>query len=515
MTNSSKLLSERRSLLSKFLEEHCLYKVLLLVCSFHFTLMTYQNLTKYSIRLRSVELEVLMESAEQAIGNFHLLSTNIMDFKQSLRGKSIGTFGLLHGMLSSILKLIDAFDQIVDPDTNLREAEEYPRCNASKLPRANSNVNDVAPISKSIRDEIERFYEKVNRKLLAKRRGSHADSEQFELLMNGELEEIVSEKRPLFRRLFSILNLWTSHEMTLKRLGTEFQLHLNLTLNPHDCKKRSMIVCDYSQTDVQTTIHSIAYCMTLAFSTRRVLKLTRHWPWRSCTQDIGVNEKLVVQLETSRNLHSDISVFHKHAVVVVNTSKSRLPEFSKTLSQILENRIMEQVRLYHQKPEAWVIGQIVSYIISPIINKDRLSREEKRLDFHRPIVGVYVGHSEATAQNLGLSKYIEGVEKFYQDAQHRHLPVSLRRVLLVAQSSKVYREANAYTKRFTVIRRKDTNGHESTSLTDAYNMLLLARCSYLVCDMTWPPCRMTYELMQTMHGDASNRVHIVRGQWRF
>ncbi|CAG5125708.1 unnamed protein product [Candidula unifasciata] len=113
--------------------------------------------------------------------------------------------------------------------------------------------------------------------------------------------------------------------------------------------------------------------------------------------------------------------------------------------------------------------------------------------------------------------------KEYYDQVERTQPGITRRVYIATDEPTVLSEAIKKYPNYTFI--NDFNGTRTASMasrnskeslhgiiTDVY---YLARCDYLVCTFSSNVCRLAYELMQTVHGDASTNVRSLDAMYFF
>ncbi|XP_042858151.1 alpha-(1,6)-fucosyltransferase-like [Penaeus japonicus] len=171
----------------------------------------------------------------------------------------------------------------------------------------------------------------------------------------------------------------------------------------------------------------------------------------------------------------------------------------------------------HGDPFAWWMGQFFKYAMR--MNKDfqkyidDLARE---MGYESPIVGVQIRRSDklyTDAIFLDLSVYMEAVEEFYAELEMRQ-PVAQRRIFLATDDPSTIPELKRRYPKYHVAYSQSSidSAHPSQRkkgssvryfLADVY---FLSRSDFLVCGMTSNICRLAYELMQTIHPDASARL---------
>nr|XP_027206809.1 alpha-(1,6)-fucosyltransferase-like [Penaeus vannamei] len=117
---------------------------------------------------------------------------------------------------------------------------------------------------------------------------------------------------------------------------------------------------------------------------------------------------------------------------------------------------------------------------------------------------------------------MQEVDEFYKQLELRQ-PVAQRRIFLATDDPKVIPEINKKYPEYKVVYNSASvdstrlNQRKKASslryfLADVY---FLSRSDFLVCGMTSNICRLCYELMQSLHADASTRVSSVDRDYYF
>ncbi|KAH9515284.1 hypothetical protein Btru_014062 [Bulinus truncatus] len=506
-------------------EKGALYKTLLILCVIHFSLMSYKNFTESRVRLNDVNVTDLFRSAASSLEKNAKLTQTILEFRKQQRRRTLRDYGLIHGLLSVTLRATasddDVFDVVAGSDQEARDAFARPRCsgrNASVDP----HLEDAIALSKTLVKEIEGLAERYLTKIRSgktlgsnnKDIGDQSDRDSM-IVSNPKLYEgimeILSKDGETFALLFQRANRRALKEVTFTRLAAEFELHLNLTLFPPVCPDEKALICDFRQSDVISQVHRVVYCMVLAVSTGRALALRPKWPWRSCVRDDVSAESLQFN-DGADNPSAAVADLYKTVPVAVDADKGRFPVWAPPLSEILENRILNRVRLLHPEPEVWAAGHVVRYVLDQLVNDGRLASEQKTVNFKSPIAGVYIGQSGNTS--LPLAGYLSHVQQFFQN-NLKNLATSHKRVLLVSRDAQRYHEAKRFARNFTILHRVNKIPRESAGIMEVYDLYLLSRCHYLVCNLTLAPCRMAFELMNSLQGDVTGRFQGLGGRWSF
>lgn len=139
---------------------------------------------------------------------------------------------------------------------------------------------------------------------------------------------------------------------------------------------------------------------------------------------------------------------------------------------------------------------------------------QRKLGFRRPIVGVHVRRTDKLAGEAAyhsLEEYMLHVEDYYDQLQ-RSQPAVIRRVFLATDDSTLLPEAKEKYPNYTFL--SDANASkitiderelEESVKAIATDIYFLSRSDFLVCTFSSQVCRLAYELMQTLHGDASGK----------
>ncbi|XP_042873684.1 alpha-(1,6)-fucosyltransferase-like isoform X2 [Penaeus japonicus] len=261
-------------------------------------------------------------------------------------------------------------------------------------------------------------------------------------------------------------------------------------------------------------MHHLSYCFLASYGTQRTLILN--------TTNYNGNPR---GLETFFLPLSDTcTTFNKShmvswpgkndSLVVAFPGRDRPNPRPSYLPKSIPKDISERLMRLHGDPFAWWMGQFFKYAMR--MNKDfqkytdDLARE---MGYESPIVGVQIRRSDklhTDAIFLDLSVYMEAVEEFYAELEMRQ-PVAQRRIFLATDDPSTIPELKRRYPEYQVVHNEASikSAHPSQRtkgssvrylLADVY---FLSRSDFLVCGMTSNICRLAYELMQTIHPDAS------------
>lgn len=110
----------------------------------------------------------------------------------------------------------------------------------------------------------------------------------------------------------------------------------------------------------------------------------------------------------------------------------------------------------------------------------------------------------------GIEEYMSAVEEYYNQLEMKH-PVDVRRVFIASDEPKVIADARRLYPKYEII--GDPEIAKTAAVSSRYSdqslngiildIHLLSLSDYLVCTFSSQVCRVAYEIMQSMHVDAS------------
>ncbi|KAL5009035.1 hypothetical protein ScPMuIL_014616 [Solemya velum] len=339
--------------------------------------------------------------------------------------------------------------------------------------------------------------------------------------INNLLEDGEGYKRTIMNDLKSLsvegrAGAWREKEgIALTEL---VQKRLRYLQNPQDCSKALKVVCNlHKGCGYGCQLHHVTYCLMVAYATGRTLILDSVG-WRyakdgwetvfrplsnTCTDKSG----------TSSHHWGVDSVINNVQVVELPIIESLHPRPDCLPLSIPADLAPRLMRL-HGDPSVWWIGQFVKYLTRPQPHlKDDIERVKQKLDFGNPIVGCHVRRTDklaAEASYHSIDEYMIHIEEYYNQLEMRE-PVEKRRVYLASDDPTVLPDARQKYPQYTFI--SDVEISKSASVGSRYtdaslrgviiDIHFLSLSDYLVCTFSSQVCRVAYELMQTMHGDAS------------
>ncbi|XP_012939134.1 alpha-(1,6)-fucosyltransferase [Aplysia californica] len=304
-------------------------------------------------------------------------------------------------------------------------------------------------------------------------------------------------------------------------LGSLVQRRLAYLQNPKDCESAKKVVCNlHKGCGFGCQLHHLTYCMITAYAMQRTLILeSKGWRYapkgwetvfmplsETCT-DKGGGSKI--------RWGPSMSEMERHQILelpIVDSLHPR-PEF---MPLSVPADLAHDLSTIHGDPPVWWIGQMLQYLFRP--NKrlqDDIDATVKRMGFRSTIVGVHVRRTDKINLEAAfhhLDEYMVHVKEYYDQLDRRHNGTQ-RRVYLATDDSGVLEEAKKKYPSYKFI--SDNLISKSASLGTRYSdnslrgiiidIYLLSRCDFLVCTFSSQVCRVAYEIMQTLHGDASEK----------
>ncbi|XP_037785814.1 alpha-(1,6)-fucosyltransferase-like [Penaeus monodon] len=191
--------------------------------------------------------------------------------------------------------------------------------------------------------------------------------------------------------------------------------------------------------------------------------------------------------------------------------KPRPNYFPRSVPRDFAQRLMQA----HGDPFAWWMGQFFKYALRMTEGfQDYVEKLGARLGFQSPIVGVQVRRTDKLRHDsrfIKLEEYMAVADDFFDDLEIRGTKVTTRRIYLATDDPQVPQEVKAKFPNYELVFNKESVATASVSqrrseanmrnlMADIY---FLSRSDFLVCGMSSNICRLAYELMQTLHSDAS------------
>ncbi|KAG5206812.1 hypothetical protein R6Z07F_008683 [Ovis aries] len=311
-------------------------------------------------------------------------------------------------------------------------------------------------------------------------------------------------------------------EKEAKDLTELVQRRITYLQNPKDCSQAKKLVCNINKgCGYGCQLHHVVYCFMIAYGTQRTLILESH-NWRYATGGWETVFRPVSETCTDR---SGVSTGHwsgeikdKNVQVVelpiVDSLHPRPPYLPLAVPEDLADRLVR----VHGDPAVWWVSQFVKYLIrpQPWLEKE-IEEATKKLGFKHPVIGVHVRRTDKVGTEAAfhpIEEYMVHVEEHFQ-LLARRMKVDKKRVYLATDDPSLLKEAKTKYPNYEFI--SDNSISWSAGLHNRYtenslrgvilDIHFLSQADFLVCTFSSQVCRVAYEIMQTLHPDASANFH--------
>ncbi|MCI4382903.1 hypothetical protein PGIGA_G00020060 [Pangasianodon gigas] len=177
--------------------------------------------------------------------------------------------------------------------------------------------------------------------------------------------------------------------------------------------------------------------------------------------------------------------------------------------------LAERLQRLHGDPSVWWVSQFVKYLIRPQAWLEKEIREATtKLGFKHPIIGVHVRRTDKVGTEAAfhpIEEYMLHVEDQFQSLARR-MHIDKKRVYLATDDPSLLPEAKSKYPDYEFI--SDNSISWSAGLHNRYtenslrgvilDIHFLSQTNFLVCTFSSQVCRVAYEIMQTLHPDASS-----------
>lgn len=403
---------------------------------------------------------------------------------------------------------------------------------ATRLERANQ---DLVQVSENKSSSLNFHVEKARRK-------AENTARELWYFLNAQLRKIIQDNNSVSYKASTMLEELTGYRRTMEDdfqklretnqgeqerqamsadLGDLVQRRLHYLQNPPNCDSAKKVVCNlHKGCGFGCQIHHVAYCLIVAYAMQRTLILdSKGWRysakgWESVFQPLSQTCRYKGS-GTKRSWGSSVQSMEKFQIIelpIVDSLHPR-PEF---MPLAIPADLEQELVTFHGDPSVWWIGQIVQYLFRPNTQlKEDIESTTKKMGFRNTIVGVHVRRTDKInleAAYHALDEYMKHVQEFY-DQLERQQTLKARRVYLASDDPSVLTEAkNKYPDyKFISDNLISKSAGLGTRYTDSslrgiiLDIHFLSRCDFLVCTFSSQVCRVAYEIMQTLHGDASQK----------
>ncbi|XP_062857768.1 alpha-(1,6)-fucosyltransferase [Trichomycterus rosablanca] len=308
-------------------------------------------------------------------------------------------------------------------------------------------------------------------------------------------------------------------EKEAKDLTTLVQNRISYLQNPADCSRARKLVCNINKgCGYGCQLHHVVYCFMIAYGTERTLILESH-SWRyanngwetvfrplsdTCTDRTGTS----TGHWTGEEHDGDVQVVE---LPIVDSLHPRPPYLPLAIPEDLAPRLQR----LHGDPSVWWVSQFVRYLVRPQPWLEKEMQEAAvKLGFEHPIIGVHVRRTDKVGTEAAfhpIEEYMVHVEEQFQLMSQRK-QVDKKRVYLATDDPSLLQEAKSKYPGYEFI--SDNAVSRSAGIHNRYtenslkgvilDVHFLSQTDYLVCTFSSQVCRVAYEIMQTLHPDASS-----------
>ncbi|CAK8692474.1 unnamed protein product [Clavelina lepadiformis] len=325
--------------------------------------------------------------------------------------------------------------------------------------------------------------------------------------------------------LNALNNEWRSKEA--KELQDLVQKRIRYLQNPKDCSKARQLVCNLNKgCGFGCQVHHLAYCFMVAYGTQRTLIIrSKNWRYNSEGWEavyLPASETCRVATGEAINWNGEQATkdIQTVSLPIVDGIINAPPYLPLGIPEDLAPRLLG----LHGNPSVWWVGQFLGYLMrpQPWLQED-LDGVEKQSNFQHPIVGVHVRRTDKVGTEAAfhaIEEYMKHVIAWYDKydlrmSKEKSGEKATRRVYLASDDTSVLPEARKMYPDYVFL--GDTAIADSASLRSRYSkgslrgvivdIHFLSKCDYLSCTFSSQVCRVAYELMQTLHPDASAKFH--------
>ncbi|CAM9841230.1 alpha-(1,6)-fucosyltransferase [Lampetra fluviatilis] len=309
---------------------------------------------------------------------------------------------------------------------------------------------------------------------------------------------------------------WRAREA--KDLSDLVQQRFHFLQNPKDCRTARKLVCNINKgCGYGCQLHHVVYCFMIAYGTQRTMILESRG-WRYSPK--GFEKFFQPVSETCRD-RSGKSTGHwsgeandRDVQVVELPIVDSLHPRPPYLPLAVPEDLWERVSRLHGDPSVWWVSQFIKFLVRPQPQLEQeIQQNAEKMGFEHPIVGVHVRRTDKVGTEAAfhaIEEYMSHVEEHFE-LLARSAPVEVKRVYLATDDPGLLAEAKAKYPSYVFI--SDNAISRSAGLQNRYSeqsligvimdVHFLAHSDFLVCTFSSQVCRVAYEIMQTLHTDAS------------
>ncbi|KAL7078181.1 hypothetical protein ACQ4LE_002527 [Meloidogyne hapla] len=345
-------------------------------------------------------------------------------------------------------------------------------------------------------------------------------------LQNAYQKNIIDRQIINYLQTERLIHTKQSNKEHLSLVGEKIQSAINLLQHPANCSNARFLVCpiDDPGWGFGFLTHQIRICLELAMESRRTMILKNEKSLRN------FNVKWNDVFEPASNCS-----YEKHVLPFLPLKEYLKPEQTDRILIFhfgLDLRIrafdfapmeIKNLLKYHSNPTLWFHGQLIKYIWrTNARTKNVVNQIVSRIPFEcGPVVGIHVRRTDkiTEAKFHELDEYMEWVDFWFNVMGEKNnqtarasLNCTNRRMLFIASDvlKDIVKEAkNKWGDKYEVyhgsFNKKSDPRDALAEMLAAFH--ILAKCQYLVCTFSSNFGRVSFELMQTFQGDASENAH--------
>ncbi|XP_014289365.1 alpha-(1,6)-fucosyltransferase [Halyomorpha halys] len=338
-------------------------------------------------------------------------------------------------------------------------------------------------------------------------------------LLNKILEEGVEHKRSMVKDVDRLSEVDGYADWRLKEaveLSDLVQRRLIHLQNPENCEKSKKLLCNLNKgCGYGCQLHHAVYCLLVAYGTQRTLIL-RSKGWRY--NRAGWEQVFRPVSDTCTDFTGHVHNWPGHAdseVVLLGIVDSVSPR-PPYLPLAVPKDLAERISRLHGDPAVWWVGQFLKYLLRPQPNTVNMLKDAaSKFNFQRPIVGVHIRRTDKVGTEAAfhpVDEYMEHVEEYYKQLELSK-PVTTKRIYLASDDYKVFAETKKKYPEYEIL--GDPQIAKTAAVSTRYSdgalngliqdLYFLSQSDYLVCTFSSQVCRVAYEIMQSLHPDASTR----------
>ncbi|ESO07749.1 hypothetical protein HELRODRAFT_75808 [Helobdella robusta] len=286
-----------------------------------------------------------------------------------------------------------------------------------------------------------------------------------------------------------------------------------LTQNPDKCDDTRYIVCYLRNTcGLTCQLHHLVHCLMASYASRRMLVInSTHWHYSNKAWNHYFENPSLNYGENPEKIFGSDKIFNMSKTA----GDEKFKEFVHTRALPLE--IFKRLEGLHGEPTAWWVGQMLSFLLKPQKwLQDKLVADEVKHHFQNPIVSIHVRRTDklkSEASFHDISEYMLHVENYYQYLDLKQQIVDKRRVYIATDDINVIHLAIQRYPDYEILHDEnvvntavEVNRYSDASLAGIIKDIhFLSKSDYIVCTFSSGVCRAAYEIMQTLHADASQR----------